>query len=671
MKFPAKLLVALSFCLVLAAAHATTAVVFSESTGRYGVAWNEPGKDAALKKAVEDCRYRGGSKDCNPVRVTDEQGFGVVATICAGNICGLSVITGRRSARQAEADALKDCNAYYKTRDCRIYDNWEERGSAAADYGKPKQDLAAAAASGGQNMPVTVAPPPPARTDKAAVARSEEPQGTPATALAVPAPQGAGSTAGDTRAALTMEAFSDLVARIPPQYLTPGSGFDYSITNRLQGKLFAQMNKYRRLVLFPDIRNRMLDNLDKAIVAADPASSNFDQEMSYYGGYRHEPGRDVARAAQWYEKVLNTPTCNDAGESKNYPCDVAESSARARLAVLCIGGHACTSDVGPDKEKWRAKGLSLIYPRIKAIDAWFRSSARPDDPLLNEIHQLAIFLPPEVQLKLARIRAEKILDLYQKAGLVRPFPADLVRWGRRSMLDAAPRTEILPKVDLQCFSEGIPYGSDAWNTFVGRFEKIAPLNAMGRWPTWLALAANGGNQAAIAELQKAKDGGLRDMELKDVASFTARWETTMAQKMAKWRKELSPGMIVIEGSNLPYNNSLTILRTKVTKLQGDKVMIATPHSECTAVIEYRRIRDGALMRQDCTASDDRDIVKWTTRSELFPVGYDDFGWPVSSGSTQPSGAIRSKVVGGQAIPLVEEDCGYISNMQRNWPRQDN
>ena len=129
-------LATLGLALLLPAAHATTAVVFSESTGRYGVAWNEPGKDAALKKALEDCKHRGG-KDCKPVKITDEPGFGVVATTCAGNYCGLSVIAGRRSARQAEADAVKDCNSYYGTRDCRAYDNWEERGAAVMQAQAP------------------------------------------------------------------------------------------------------------------------------------------------------------------------------------------------------------------------------------------------------------------------------------------------------------------------------------------------------------------------------------------------------------------------------------------------------------------------------------------------------------------------------------------------------
>ena len=112
-------------------ASAVTAVAFSPSTDRYGVAWNEPDKETALRKAKEDCLHRGGAKDCKQLRVTEEKGFGAIAQTCAGDFCGLSVITGRPSAKQAEADAVKDCNSYYGAQDCRVYDNWEERRGAA------------------------------------------------------------------------------------------------------------------------------------------------------------------------------------------------------------------------------------------------------------------------------------------------------------------------------------------------------------------------------------------------------------------------------------------------------------------------------------------------------------------------------------------------------------
>lgn len=112
-------------------ASAVTAVAFSPISGRYGVAWNEPDKETALRKAKEDCLHRGGAKDCKQLRVTEEKGFGAVAQTCAGEFCGISVITGRRSAKQAEADAVSDCNSYYGAQDCRVYDNWEERGAVA------------------------------------------------------------------------------------------------------------------------------------------------------------------------------------------------------------------------------------------------------------------------------------------------------------------------------------------------------------------------------------------------------------------------------------------------------------------------------------------------------------------------------------------------------------
>lgn len=125
-----QLLAALILPLIIHAAHATTAVVFSESTGRWGVTWNESDKKEAIEVATERCRLLGGGKDCKPVKVTDERGFGAVANTCAGNYCGISVITGRRSAAQAERDAIKDCNSYYGTKNCYVLDNWEETGSS-------------------------------------------------------------------------------------------------------------------------------------------------------------------------------------------------------------------------------------------------------------------------------------------------------------------------------------------------------------------------------------------------------------------------------------------------------------------------------------------------------------------------------------------------------------
>lgn len=119
------LLMFMATALVLSGVNATTAVVFSESTGRYGVAWNQHGKEAAIKKATEDCLYRGG-KDCKPVKVSDTPGYGAVAQTCAGDYCGISIITGRRSAAEAERDAEKDCNAHYGSNDCRAYDRWQE-----------------------------------------------------------------------------------------------------------------------------------------------------------------------------------------------------------------------------------------------------------------------------------------------------------------------------------------------------------------------------------------------------------------------------------------------------------------------------------------------------------------------------------------------------------------
>lgn len=124
-------LATLGLALLLPAAHATTAVVFSESTGRYGVTWNEPNKKEAIEVATDYCRKMGGGKNCKPLKVTDELGFGAVANTCAGNFCGISVITGRRSAAQAERDAIKDCNSYYGTNNCVVLDNWQETGAAA------------------------------------------------------------------------------------------------------------------------------------------------------------------------------------------------------------------------------------------------------------------------------------------------------------------------------------------------------------------------------------------------------------------------------------------------------------------------------------------------------------------------------------------------------------
>ncbi|MBU3910907.1 MAG: SEL1-like repeat protein [Gammaproteobacteria bacterium] len=130
-------LATLGLALLLPAAHATTAVVFSESTGRYGVAWNESGKEVAIQKATEDCRYRGGGKDCKPVKVTDTPGYGTVAQTCAGGFCGISIITGRRSEAEAERDAVRDCNTQYGTSDCRAYDRWQETAAAPVAKAPP------------------------------------------------------------------------------------------------------------------------------------------------------------------------------------------------------------------------------------------------------------------------------------------------------------------------------------------------------------------------------------------------------------------------------------------------------------------------------------------------------------------------------------------------------
>lgn len=135
------ILAALILPLIMPPTHATTAVVFSESTGRWGVTWNEPNKQEAVEVATERCRLLGGGKDCKPVKVTDERGFGAVANTCAGNYCGISVITGRRSAAQAERDAIKDCNSYYGTKNCYVLDNWEETGAVPLAKVQPSRPI--------------------------------------------------------------------------------------------------------------------------------------------------------------------------------------------------------------------------------------------------------------------------------------------------------------------------------------------------------------------------------------------------------------------------------------------------------------------------------------------------------------------------------------------------
>lgn len=647
-----KHLAALGLALLLPTAQASTAVVFSESTGRYGVAWNEPDKDAAVKKAIEDCRYRGGGKDCKPLRVTDEKGFGVVAQTCAGTLCSVSVMTGRRSARQAESDAIQDCNSYYGVKDCRAYDNWQEQGAA----------LAQAQASGPLPSPEPARPASkeqvePIKTNLPSV--YQEPINS--------APKN--NYSRDTNLA-------EIIAALPKNYLSGPTGIDWTLSEQLAQKLEAQFRRKGRLLLFPEIyingddckRNqrcnmdmfllkaggKMLENFGKTIMSADPdTDGRFDKEISLVAGILYELGPmtqfrlnpNPEMAARWYQRSLKQSTCSDAGAVQAYPCEKLDVVAKSRLAFLCISGQACTDNLSANKRESINKGIEILQPMVAQVEAWYRNGANPNDIVLNGVHNFAIFLPSDIQLKIGLVRAETIRSIFSDAGAVRPHPD----WRNLASQKAVSGNDVIcaPKdADIPGLKNLLPR-NPVFN--LGNF-----------WPNWFELAANSGGKDAINIRNDIASESWNQREENQLKTLSAKWERDMADGMKSWRKRIQPKMTV----RVPQGDKISVAKISGTKVISERI----PIIECVSgVHHYRR---GLWDRTDCT---EERITGYNTITEdiskILPTGYDANGQPINAGGSLWVGN-QQKSVDGQLIEVPDDsDCEAKRKVQALWMKK--
>lgn len=477
-----------------------------------------------------------------------------------------------------------------------------------------------------------------------------------------------------------------LIYSLPKKYLTREAGLDWSYMERFANKLAFQFRKNGRLLLFPGIhfdrdicKEKKCDfrflpawavtkpskDFGVVIMSSDPETdSRFDKEMSLVAGISYELGdtgsvvkRNPEMAARWYERSLNQSSCTDAGSVQPYPCEISDVVAKSRLAFLCISGQACTNDVNGNKSEWISKGIAFLQPLVGQVEAWYKSGGNPDDPILNDVHNFAIFLPSDIQLKIALVRAEKVRRIYLNAGAVRPYPD----WRNLAKNREVNGDDVLctPKdADIPGLKDLMPR------------NPFPPISGWTTWHTnWFDLAAAGGSTDAIRITEEMESNAWADRESRQIQSLNDKWEHDMAGWMKAWRKRIRPGLEV-----RPKNDGEQTFR--IAKISGSQaVSDKIPIRECGDVInETRRnfigeeviVRDGVCQRWD--------VVGYRTKtediSELFPNGgYDSNGLPVDAGGSRWVGKQR-KTVDGQRIEVSDgTDCETIRKLQSLWAKK--
>ena len=124
---------------VASTARATSAdfygsIAFSQLTGgghALGIAWNEQGREAARRSALEECRRQGGGDGCHEAGWF-QNGCGAIA-IGDGSGYGTG---GGETSEAAESDALSNCQT--ANRDCRV----EASRCVGADYRRSSSETA-------------------------------------------------------------------------------------------------------------------------------------------------------------------------------------------------------------------------------------------------------------------------------------------------------------------------------------------------------------------------------------------------------------------------------------------------------------------------------------------------------------------------------------------------
>lgn len=129
-------LTAIGFSVLVGAAHAYTAVAFSNSTNKFGGSKNATTKEEAMAEAVANCKRNGGSDDCQVFKVSDKIGFASLHMACAGGGCGVTATTGRATQEEAHVLAKQDCEKQFSVK-CKPVAEWEEKiGAESASNDK-------------------------------------------------------------------------------------------------------------------------------------------------------------------------------------------------------------------------------------------------------------------------------------------------------------------------------------------------------------------------------------------------------------------------------------------------------------------------------------------------------------------------------------------------------
>lgn len=418
---------------------------------------------------------------------------------------------------------------------------------------------------------------------------------------------------------------------------------------------------------------KILRNTGEFLKTVRPGQdSRFDQHMSALIGVAFEIGSDqlfnykidLGKAVAWYESALNIDQCTNWGTSRSYSCNKGRYLARARLGFMCIAGHACTSDLEGNKEAWQRRGVELIGSLVDEVKRWDAAGGDINHELLDYVHYFAIFIPAEIQFKLANIRARKIRDLFVTRGTVRPHPDWITYTSANESYMGVP-----------CVPEPSKANQSKWNS--REFDSISPKALGGAWVAvgididWLTFSALAGYEPAVTQVknsavyydteQKAHTSLTVEMEKEYIAKINAAWEKELAGRLRDWRRGLKPNV------NVRWADGEAAEFTVAKVTGGQAISILYERDVCVAGTNYHN-RYGAIVDSECDKWRKENFRYQADISKLLPMGYDGNGIPVNSGGAVWIGNSR-KVVDGQLIEVAVNNCGITRNLQALWNKK--
>lgn len=492
------------------------------------------------------------------------------------------------------------------------------------------------------------------------------------------------------------EPVANLLSKQAKRYFRSGAGIDYYEFNRFtdyfaDSTLFPEVDKSKsspacdnqrigakrnlacdRVIRNMNTKNKILRNTGEFLKTVQPGQdSRFDQHMTALVGVAFETGSselfdrkiDLRKAVAWYESALNIDQCTNWGTSRSYSCNKGRYLARARLGFMCIAGHACTSDLEGNKEAWQRRGVELIGSLVDEVKQWDAAGGDINHELLDYVHYFAIFIPAEIQFKLANIRARKIRDLFVTRGTVRPHPDWITYTSANESYMGVP-----------CVPEPSKANESKWNS--REFDAISPKAlgwgwiATGMEYDWLTLSALAGYEPAVIQVknsttyydavQREHRSPTIDAEREYVASLNALWEKELAGRLRDWRRGLKPNV------NVRWADGEAAEFTVGKVAGGQAISILYERDVCVAGTNY--YRGGAIMDSECHKWRKENFRYQADISKLLPMGYDGNGIPVNSGGAAWIGNSR-KVVDGQLIEVAVNNCGITRNLQALWNKK--